>query len=52
MDRNTVIGIVLIVAILFGYTMYTMPSKVERARATHGGQPRHGGTGPARRKGC
>ncbi|MBK7383863.1 MAG: membrane protein insertase YidC [Flavobacteriales bacterium] len=35
MDRNTVIGIVLIVAILFGYTMYTMPSKVERARAQH-----------------
>lgn len=33
MDRNSVIGIVLIVAILFGYTWYTMPSEEERARA-------------------
>ncbi len=32
MDRNSVIGIVLIVAILFGYTWYTMPSEEERAR--------------------
>lgn len=32
MDRNSVIGIILIVAILFGYTLYTMPSEEERAR--------------------
>lgn len=31
MDRNSVIGIVLIVAILFGYTWYTMPSEEELA---------------------
>ena len=35
MDRNSIIGIVLIVAILFGYTMYTMPSAEERAQAQH-----------------
>ena len=35
MDRNSVIGIVLIVAILFCYTWYTMPSEEERARAQH-----------------
>ncbi len=33
MDRNSIIGIVLIVAILFGYTLYTMPSEAERAQA-------------------
>ena len=33
MDRNSIIGIVLIVAILFGYTWYTMPSDEERAQA-------------------
>ncbi|MFN6177859.1 MAG: membrane protein insertase YidC [Flavobacteriales bacterium] len=32
MDRNSIIGIVLIVAILFGYTWYTMPSAEEQAR--------------------
>lgn len=32
MDRNSLIGIVLIVAILFGYTLWTMPSEEERAR--------------------
>ncbi|WKZ65040.1 MAG: membrane protein insertase YidC [Flavobacteriales bacterium] len=32
MDRNSVIGIILIVAILFGYTLWTMPSEEERAR--------------------
>lgn len=32
MDRNSILGIVLIVAILFGYTWYTMPSAEERAR--------------------
>ncbi|MBK8499496.1 MAG: membrane protein insertase YidC [Flavobacteriales bacterium] len=32
MDRNSIIGIVLIVAILFGYTIWTMPSEEERAR--------------------
>jgi YidC/Oxa1 family membrane protein insertase len=35
MDRNSIIGIILIVAILFGYTMYTMPSAEERAQAQH-----------------
>ena len=33
MDRNSVIGIILIVGILFGYTLWTMPSEEERARA-------------------
>ena len=32
MDRNSILGIVLIVAILFGYTWYTMPSAEEQAR--------------------
>ena len=32
MDRNSLIGIVLIVAILFGYTWYTTPSAEEQAR--------------------
>ena len=31
MDRNSVIGIILIVAILFGYTLWTMPTEEERA---------------------
>ena len=31
MDRNSIIGIVLIVAILFGYTLWTMPSDEEKA---------------------
>ena len=31
MDRNSIIGIILIVAILFGYTLWTMPSEEERA---------------------
>ena len=35
MDRNSVIGIVLIVAILFGYTWYTMPSAEQRAQAQY-----------------
>ncbi len=32
MDRNSIIGIILIVAILFGYQYLTMPSAEERAR--------------------
>ncbi len=32
MDRNSIIGIVLIVAILLGYQLYTAPSAEERAR--------------------
>ena len=32
MDRNSIIGILLIVAILFGYQYFTMPSAEERAR--------------------
>lgn len=32
MDRNSIIGIILIVGILFGYTLWTMPSEEERAR--------------------
>lgn len=32
MDRNSIIGIILIVAILFGYTLWTMPSEEERAQ--------------------
>lgn len=32
MDRNSVIGIILLVLILFGYQYYTMPSAEERAR--------------------
>jgi len=32
MDRNSIIGIVLIVGILFGYTLWTMPSEAERAQ--------------------
>lgn len=32
MDRNSITGIVLIVAILFGYTLWTMPSEEERAK--------------------
>ena len=35
MDRNSILGIVLIVAILFGYTWYTMPNAEEQARITH-----------------
>ena len=31
MDRNSIIGIVLIVVILFGYTLWTMPSDEEKA---------------------
>ena len=31
MDRNSIIGIILIVAILFGYTLWTMPSEEEKA---------------------
>ncbi|HEY0975965.1 MAG TPA: membrane protein insertase YidC, partial [Flavobacteriales bacterium] len=33
MDRNSIIGIILIVAILLGYQVYTSPSAEERARA-------------------
>jgi YidC/Oxa1 family membrane protein insertase len=32
MDRNSIIGFVLIAAILFGYTWYSMPSAEEAAR--------------------
>ena len=32
MDRNTIIGFLLIAAILGGYTWYTMPTEEERAR--------------------
>jgi YidC/Oxa1 family membrane protein insertase len=32
MDRNSIIGFVLIAAILIGYTWYTMPSPEEAAR--------------------
>ena len=32
MDRNSIIGIVLIVAILLGYQLYTAPSAEQRAR--------------------
>ncbi|MEO8590911.1 MAG: membrane protein insertase YidC [Flavobacteriales bacterium] len=35
MDRNSIIGIVLIVAILFGYTLYVQPSAAEEARMQH-----------------
>ncbi len=35
MDRNSIIGIILIVAILFGYQYLTMPSAEERARMQH-----------------
>jgi YidC/Oxa1 family membrane protein insertase len=35
MDRNSVIGFVLIAAILFGYTWYTLPSAEERAIQQH-----------------
>ncbi|MGV9013838.1 MAG: membrane protein insertase YidC [Flavobacteriales bacterium] len=35
MDRNSIIGIILIVAILFGYQYFTMPSAAERAVAQH-----------------
>ncbi|HMC97231.1 MAG TPA: YidC/Oxa1 family insertase periplasmic-domain containing protein, partial [Flavobacteriales bacterium] len=35
MDRNSILGIILIVAILFGYTWYTMPSAEEKARIEH-----------------
>lgn len=35
MDRNSILGIVLIVAILFGYTWYTMPNAEEQARIAH-----------------
>jgi len=34
MDRNSILGIVLIVAILFGYTWYSMPSAEDQARIT------------------
>lgn len=32
MDRNSIIGIVLIVAILIGYQVITAPSAAERAK--------------------
>ncbi|MGB5071825.1 MAG: membrane protein insertase YidC, partial [Flavobacteriales bacterium] len=35
MDRNSIIGIILIIAILFGYQYFTMPSAEERAVAQH-----------------
>lgn len=35
MDRNSIIGILLLVAILFGYQYLTMPSAEERARMQH-----------------
>ena len=35
MDRNSIIGILLIIAILFGYQYLTMPSAEERARMQH-----------------
>lgn len=35
MDRNSIIGFVLIAAILGGYTWYTMPSAEEQARLQH-----------------
>ncbi|HRH37512.1 MAG TPA: membrane protein insertase YidC, partial [Flavobacteriales bacterium] len=35
MDRNSILGIVLIVAILFGFTWYNMPNAEERARLQH-----------------
>jgi YidC/Oxa1 family membrane protein insertase len=35
MDRNSIIGIILIVAILFGYQYLTMPTAEERARMQH-----------------
>lgn len=35
MDRNSVIGIILLVLILFGYQYLTMPSAEERARMQH-----------------
>lgn len=35
MDRNSIIGIVLIIAIVFGYQYITAPSAEERARAQH-----------------
>jgi YidC/Oxa1 family membrane protein insertase len=34
MDRNTIIGLVLIFLILMGYSIWTAPSKEEKARAT------------------
>lgn len=33
MDRNTIIGIVLIAVIIIGYSLYTMPSEEELAKA-------------------
>ncbi|MBK9061260.1 MAG: hypothetical protein IPL81_15835 [Flavobacteriales bacterium] len=35
MDRNSIIGLLLIIAILFGYQYLTMPSAEERARMQH-----------------
>jgi hypothetical protein len=35
MDRNSIIGFVLIAAILFGYTWYSMPSAEEPRRMQH-----------------
>jgi YidC/Oxa1 family membrane protein insertase len=35
MDRNSIIGILLIIAILFGYQYLTMPSAEERVRMQH-----------------
>ena len=35
MDRNSIIGILLIIAILFGYQYFTMPSAEERAQIQH-----------------
>ncbi len=35
MDRNSIIGILLIIAILFGYQYFTMPSAEERAQVQH-----------------
>ena len=35
MDRNSIIGILLIIAILFGYQYLTMPSAAERAQIQH-----------------
>src|SRR5262245_2715109 len=36
MDRNTLIGIGLIILIFIGVTVYNMPSEAERARLQHG----------------